>query len=119
MPAAFISARIAGSDASVDRLEAGCEGREHAPRCSAMTGPNVTGPASVRVVQRAQAVGRDAVDPADELVDVAAQARGREQHEPDDDPDGDDRRQPSQSAGRATAVRGRPAPSTQTRPVTQ
>ena len=76
----FMSARMAGSDGSVTGLERRLDRREDA-QTQAITGPNVTD-ASVPL-PRVVRLGRDVVDPADELVQVALEPLGLEQAEPD------------------------------------
>ena len=113
----FMSARIAGSAASVTVGNAGLDGRQHRPDVGHHRAERHR-PGVGALVEVAEALGRDVVDPAGELVEVVAQAlRSGSSDEPDEDP-GDERAGQDQPVGAPPGVEPRGA-SSQTRPVTQ
>ncbi len=88
-----------GLERRLDHAEHAPDERHHGSECHRSE--------RVRVVQRPEAVGRDQVDPAHELVEVATKPGGRQEQQPKDDPDREGRHQRGDEAPRPPAGRRR------------
>ena len=99
----FITARIAGSAEVVTVRKAGSSAARSAPEVG-----HDRREGHVLVVGVAERRGRDAVDPQDELVEVADEAGGRPERDPDekgeDEPDGEGAGDPDPPSGRGRDV---------------